>query len=389
VIFEYSNEDQKASIQLEKKDIENYVKLNSLYKKNYPDECSLMGDNYREVIIDYIGEPYWIFHDDREIMLGNKTSDEIYIRIGAATDDFILCFLCNDNLFDFSELNFYPESEDMINILDFYTRPFTISINNLNLIPKEKHIVFADEMFETCLFELAYFKEIGTNLCKKWDYFYSEIEEEDSEFTKYQDKESFKLPKVFYNRELTKFYRLGMSSNFPILKFLTFYQILEYFFIKVSKEDLYNKLSYELRDPKFIPKEPHIDKLVRIFEEHTKNLRETEMLKNVLKKFISFKELKDFIENIEEKINEKIYTKKNEIFGNEVEVVLKEDHIFGNIAETIYVIRNALVHSSDKYGGKERYIPFSDSTEIVEKHIPLLKFLAEKVIFATSLTYDI
>ena len=244
-------------------------------------------------------------------------------------------------------------------------------------------------MFETSLFEMAYLKKECTNLCKSWDDFYHDSEEEDSDLEESQEKESFQIPKVFYNKELTKFYRLGMSSYFPILKYLTFYQILEYFFIKVSDEELYNKLSYELKDPKFVPKEPHIAILVRIVEEHSKKLDETEMLKNVLKKYIDFTGLKEFIENYEEKISEKIYTKRNEIFGEIVEVSLKENHIFGNIAKIINIIRNALVHSSDRYEGKIRYVPFSESTEIVEKHIPLLKFLAEKVIFATSLSYDI
>ncbi|MFW9878029.1 MAG: hypothetical protein ACFFG0_33530 [Candidatus Thorarchaeota archaeon] len=148
-------------------------------------------------------------------------------------------------------------------------------------------------------------------------------------------------------------------------------------------------MSYELKDPKFIPNELYIPKLVRIVEEHSKKIDETEMLKNVLKKFVDFKDLKEFIENYEVKICEKIYTKRNEIFGENVEVPLKPDHIFGNLAKIIKIIRNALVHSSDRYEGKKTYVPFSESTEIVEKHIPLLKFLAEKVIFATSLSYDI
>jgi len=388
-MFDYSYDDDSVTIKLDKKDIENYIKLNSLYKKDYPTECSLMNDKYREVIIEYIDVLYGLLNDEEEIMLGKKDNEEIYIRVGAATDNFMMCFLCNDNLFNYGELNFYSESEEPIKILDFYNRPFTISINNLNLIPEENRIRFSDDMFETCLFELAYFKEVGTNLCKSWDDFYHDLDEEDSDLEESQEKESFQLPKVFYNKELTKFYRLGMSSYFPILKYLTFYQILEYFFIKVSDEELYNKLSYELKDPKFVPKEPHIAILVRIVEEHSKKLDETEMLKNVLKKFIDFKGLKEFIEIYEEKIREKIYTKSNEIFGEIVEVSLKENHIFGNIAKIIKIIRNALVHSSDRYEGKKRYVPFSESTEIVEKHIPLLKFLAEKVIFATSLSYDI
>lgn len=389
MIFDYSNDYNSVTIKLDKKDIENYIKLNSLYKKDHPTECSLMNDKYREVIIEYIGVPFWIFHDDKEIMLGKRDNEGINIRIGAASDNFMMCFLCNDNLFNYSELNFYKDSEEPIKILDFFTRPLTISISNLNIIPEENRIEFSNDMFETCLFELAYFKEESTNLCKSWDDFFSDLEEEDSDLEESQEKVSYQLPKVFYNKELTKFYRLGMSSYFPILKFLTFYQILEYFFNKVSDEELYNKLSYELKDPKFAPNELHIVKLVRIVEEHSKKVDETEMLKNVLKKFIDFKDLKEFIENYEEKISEKIYTIRNEIFGEIVQVILKENHVFGNIAKTIKIIRNALVHSSDRYEGKKRYVPFSESTEIVEKHIPLLKFLAEKVIFATSLSYDI
>ncbi len=388
-MFDYSNDDNSVTIKLDKKDIESYIKLNSLYKKDYPTECSLMNDNYREVIIEYIDVLYGFFHDEEEIMIGKRDNEGIYIRIGPATDNFMMCFLGNDRLFNYSEGSFYTLSDEPIKILDFYNRPSTISINNLNILPEEKRIRFSDDMFETCLFELAYFKEASINLCKSWDDFYHDLDEEDSDLEESQEKKSYQLPKVFYNKELTKFYRLGMGSYFPILKFLTFYQVLEYFFIKVSDEELYNKLSYELKDPKFVPKEPHIAKLVRIVEDHSKKLDETEMLKNVLKKYIDFTDLKEFIENYEEKISEKIYTKRNEIFGEIVEVSLKENHIFGNIAKIIKIIRNALVHSSDRYEGKKRYVPFSESTEIVEKHIPLLKFLAEKVIFATSLSYDI
>ncbi len=389
VLFDYSNNETSIKIKLDKKDIENYIKFNSLYKKDFPSECSLMNDKYREVIIEYMGESYWTFPEDEEILLGKRDNEEIYIRIGPATDIFIMCFLCNDNLFNYAELTFYTESEEPINILDFYNRPFTISINNLDVIPEKNRINFTDEMFETCLFQLAYFKELGINLCKSWDHFFQYLGEEDSDLEEPREKELYQLPKVFYNKELTKFYRLGMSSYFPILKFLTFYQILEYFFIKVYHEELYKKLSYELKDPKFAPKEPNIAKLVRIVEDHSKKVEETEMLKNVLKKFIDFKELKEFIEIYEETICEKIYTIRNEIFGEIVDVNLEENHIFGNIAKTIKIIRNALVHSSYRREGKKRYIPFSESTEIVEKHIPLLKFLAEKIIFATSLSYDV
>ena len=99
-MFDYSNDSDSVSIKLDKKDIENYIKINSLYKKDHPTECSLMSDKYREVIIKYIDEFYWFFHDDKEIILGKSNNEEIYIRIGTASDNFMMCFLCNDNLFN-------------------------------------------------------------------------------------------------------------------------------------------------------------------------------------------------------------------------------------------------------------------------------------------------
>ncbi|MFX1238580.1 MAG: hypothetical protein ACFFAS_01925 [Promethearchaeota archaeon] len=386
-MFEYTDEDNSIKFKLEKKVIENYIDTNALYKKDHPTECSIMNDNYREVLIEYVDVSYSRLSEEvEEIIFGNR-KDGIYVRIGIATDCFMLSYLCNENLFKYSELVFYEESEEPLNILKFYYRPLTISINNLNIVSEAERINFSDEMFETCLFELAYFKEDCTNICKSWDDYYEE--EEDSDLDDEQDKKSFQLPKVFYNKELTKFYRLGLSSIFPILEYLTYYQILEYFFIDASHEELYEKLSYKLKDPGFGPEKANIAKLVKIMEDHSKKADETGMLTSVLKKFVDFSDLKEFIENYEEEISDKIYTKKNEIFGESVEVDLKEGHIFSNIAKLIKVIRNALVHSSDIREGKKRYVPFSESTEIVENHIPLLKFLAEKVIFATSSSYNI
>lgn len=47
-------------------------------------------------------------------------------------------------------------------------------------------------------------------------------------------------------------------------------------------------------------------------------------------------------------------------------------------------IRNALVHSSDKYNREDCFMPFSESESVVISYVPIIKYLAEKVIFSTA-----
>ncbi len=170
-----------------------------------------------------------------------------------------------------------------------------------------------------------------------------------------------------------------MSSDIPILKYLTFYQVLEYYFLRVNEENLYHALSYQINDPGFNTTEKYLERLVKCFDDNYRNTyTETEMLKNVLKKFVEFNDLNSFILEYEDFLGENIYTKKNIIFGQESEVQLKKDHIYGNIEKLIKIIRNALFHYYDKNekekikrkieGNKERW-ESSRSKEIMDRAV--------------------
>ena len=108
------------------------------------------------------------------------------------------------------------------------------------------------------------------------------------------------------------------------------------------------------------------------------------MLKNVLSRFIDEKELIEFIIAYEKHLGEKIYSKNHSVFGKNIEIKLDEGHVIGNVSKQIKEIRNALVHSTDRYERSARHIPFTKTTKKIAKDIPLMKFLAERVIIATS-----
>ena len=177
---------------------------------------------------------------------------------------------------------------------------------------------------------------------------------------------------------------MGISTNISILKFLSFYQVLEFFFIKVSNELLYQKLSSLIIDPKFRANSTNsLDKLILTVQGHDQNTTEGEMLKNVISKFVIEKDLVEFIKKYEDYIGIKLYTKQQEIFGELIAPSKEGGHTFGNVSKRIKIIRNALVHSKDQYDRFEKHIPFSESTKIVEREVPLVKFLAEKAIISS------
>jgi hypothetical protein len=62
-----------------------------------------------------------------------------------------------------------------------------------------------------------------------------------------------------------------------------------------------------------------------------------------------------------------------------------QSEVIKALARRIYKTRNALVHSKD--GPKGKYTPFTDDRWLIPE-IPLMRFIAEQIIIATSELLD-
>lgn len=115
------------------------------------------------------------------------------------------------------------------------------------------------------------------------------------------------------------------------------------------------------------------------------------MLRSVFEAYLNEPDVIDAIRECEKALDESWYTKKRTLFGMSSEIPLKDAHVFGNLAKRIKAVRNAIVHSSDKYERSERHLPFSESESTIEKELFLMQYLAEKIIIAsaeTALAHD-
>ncbi len=415
---------------LSKEDINEYAE----YLKNkdsyilHSTNCGIYNRNYREQLIEPLQEKYFFWFRrmliSTSIYFGVKDDDEIeiidnryhtkkntssqlkYVEIGKASNDFI-------NHFRFTEYYLKQhigrlrsvaiahaetrvdeyivnkgKTSTLISIKEGLVKPFTIKVFNINAVSDNEALEISDSIINKCLFELAYNKGLVFGISRRWT---NTKERKIETFMRpeWTNRNIFPLSKIGYNPDLIKYYLLAMSTNNPILQFLAFYQVLEYFFVKVSDEELYEKLSRILKDPNFRAKEKYLNKLVITINNFNQKTDETAILKLVLKKYIDEEEFIKFIKQYENYIKEKILTKTRTRFSDTAfNVKLIKGHALNNTAIIIKEVRNALVHSSDRIERQQRYIPFSEKTEIVWELVPIVKYLAEKVIIATAEVLD-
>ncbi len=380
---------KKELIHVAKEDIREYA----LFRESIsdfltkPGACSLCTSSFREQLLGPLSEgaSKWL-KSSSIACFGEKQNSELYVEIGPCSQDFFN-YIRTDEFFLKtmrgelkSKLEELSES-DPVDARYVY-RPKTIRVVNMSEDNLEKALEISTEYIESCLLYLSMEYGFNMRLCSDWI---------DSLFLKdcYQPKEGFfatlPLPKFSYHSDLTSYYLSAQSHINPENQFLGYYHVLEYFFQSATEKNLKEDLTSILAKPDFTLDEDHLEILLDSIKTHRIDYRrDIDAFKLMLKTYLNESEAIAFIKEFHADINYKYYTQRINLFGEDVHIQLKRGHVWGEIAKRIYAIRNAIVHSSEKYSRDERFIPFSEYREIVQRELPLIRFLAEQIILATS-----
>ena len=192
------------------------------------------------------------------------------------------------------------------------------------------------------------------------------------------------IPRAVYDENVVSYYKVAKASPFPSQSFLAYYHVLEYYFLRVSELLLHDRLTAMLNEPSFRANQEGLDKVISAIRGQDARADETEMLRNVLDRFVQEADLIEFITKFEEACGEKIYSKRRPVFGDQLQISLNNHNAIANSAKFLKHVRNAIVHSSDRYKREDCHIPLSESEDIIEEFVPLVRFFAEKVIFGTA-----
>ncbi len=197
-------------------------------------------------------------------------------------------------------------------------------------------------------------------------------------------------PRRVFESDLISHYQTGIGSDNPQLQFLSFYHIAEYFFSKVYNEDLVQQVSSEITKPNFSYKrERDIYKLIGVIKERLKvqneefSINEQEALRLTIQKYVpDLKKIKEDLSNYDQDLI--AYYQSNIVSfsgGQIIDFNLDDSTVIKQISKRMYATRNAIVHS--KQSEKPMFIPFKHERELL-KEIPLIRFLAEEIIIASS-----
>jgi hypothetical protein len=197
-----------------------------------------------------------------------------------------------------------------------------------------------------------------------------------------------------YSSEAMSFYRYGLSAqDMPLLQFLAFYQVVEFFFNYYSMQEVQNLAVNYLKDPKFSPHNVRsVQELIRIIKEHRASdtaRNEREQLKAVLTSTLHPNEIVSWMTEDEER--EKFFQTRD-LFRKTSDKLLnirKPNDLIQQLTERIYDIRCKIVHTKSLGNEQDFILPYSEEALNLSYDIDLMQEVAERVLIASASELEI
>lgn len=385
---------------------EDYKKLYQEFKQYKSVDLEIFNDRKYEIIINSSNRIATRMTFSRLIERINNVSDNangIEYGIQEISDVMVLNLIKKSDIDSLKRAIFYPsivrgrldiEKTDLFSILRLCLRsPISVCLTFEKNLDKSEISNYVNSFLFNLAYNYDYSYKVVTNIEEILNIRSTKIR-----FSKWGDFEDIDPPKLLYKEELTEHYHVGISSEDPFIQFIAFYHVMEYFYEEIYREGILDKVKNIIVNPSFsVKKKKELMRIVDLF----KNKRldssigsEKEALELTLVKYV---DLVKVVEKLEEyDVNLVDYYKIEKVsFSKGKCVDLRKNinnddkkSVFKNLANRIYVTRNALVHSKSNeilVKEKERgiYKPFKDSKELL-KEIPLIRIIAEEIIIKTA-----
>lgn len=193
------------------------------------------------------------------------------------------------------------------------------------------------------------------------------------------------FPKFEYDRQPIELYWHAVSAyKMPLLQYLAYYQIIEYYFTKYSMLGAKKEISNCLKDPEFNADDDNdIVKIVTcVLGKLGRFVSENDLLRDTIRQCVSEEEV---VSEVSSEPLRDYFKKEYKIVSQfKVSKDNKEKDIREQLADRIYDIRCRIVHTKedDKRG---RIMPFTKEEVLLRGFdLPLIETLVNKVLIANS-----
>jgi hypothetical protein len=195
----------------------------------------------------------------------------------------------------------------------------------------------------------------------------------------------WRYPEHTFPREPIELYWYARSARgMPLLEFLAYYQVLEYFFPTYSEQEARVRVRNVLKDPIFNPeRESHLSRLFAAMRPGAQGNAGSErsQLKDTIRACVLESDLRDRLTADEG--TKEFFSKKQGFVKRTLNFANPKADIRDEVADRVYEIRCMIVHTkSDADSDTPLLLPFSREAEQLVPDIDLVRFLAKRVLVA-------
>lgn len=200
---------------------------------------------------------------------------------------------------------------------------------------------------------------------------------------------SLEYPKAQYNDDAMSLYWYAKTArDMPLLRFLAFYQAIEFYFPRYSQAESRKRVGAIIRSPTFrTHRDDDLDRLISAISSSRSGTigSEKAQLRAVVSECISAEEMRTYLS--ENKTREDHFSGKSaRPRYHKIPLANKTADLRNDVADRIYSIRCKIVHT--KNDGSEddisMILPFSDDADYLMPDIDLVQFMANCVLIASS-----
>ena len=207
-----------------------------------------------------------------------------------------------------------------------------------------------------------------------------------------QKAEDIQFPKQEYDETPISLYWYGCSAlGMPLLQFLAFYQVLEYYFPTYSQAEARRRISNILKNPLFrVDRDADIGQLLTAVASRGSGIGdEHSQLRATLQECIDPQHLRAFLTS-DEKMAE-FMQKKKSLSGHKIPISNPSADLRNDVADRVYEIRCKIVHTKvdSRDGEIELLLPFTKEADRLSFDIELVQYIAQSVLIAASTPFNI
>lgn len=189
-------------------------------------------------------------------------------------------------------------------------------------------------------------------------------------------------------------YWYGRSADeMPLLQFLAYYQVVEFYFPVYSQSEAQRKLKVILKSPTFRgDRDADIARLLAAIHVSRSGAfgDERSQLRATMLECVDPDSIREFIES-DSVLKEFYLTGSKSLPFHKIPLANVALDLRGDIAERIYDIRCRIVHtkSDGRDAAGELLLPFSKEAELLVSDIKIMRYVAQQVLIAGSRAYHI